>query len=132
MGFYSNLASCLPKNELAITEADIDEVNAGSGIWLSNSTTSLSLRSGFYIIYTTVTFPANERGKRQVSVMDYSNSKYYAVQSVGATNGDLEISTMYFLRLDKKTTMRLAYYQDSGSILKLTQGKIRAFKICGI
>ena len=126
----SRMGAFVDKNNIAISENSIESVNAGSGSWLSNGTTQLSLSPGTYILQASVTFPSNTTGKRQVSVMDYSNSKYYAVQTSGATNGALDMTTTYFMKLAKTTAVRLAYYQNSGSTLSLTSGKIRALKLC--
>ena len=120
------------ENNIAISENSIESVNAGSGSWLSNGTTQLSLSPGTYILQASVTFPSNTTGKRQIAIMDYTNSKNYAVQSSGATNGALDMTTTYFMKLTKTTAVRLAYYQNSGSTLSLTNGKIRALKLCDV
>ena len=126
----SRMDAFVDKNNIAISENSIESVNAGSGSWLSNGTTQLSLSPGTYILQASVTFPSNTTGKRQIAIMDYTNSKNYAVQSSGATNGALDMTTTYFMKLTKTTAVRLAYYQNSGSTLSLTSGKIRALKLC--
>lgn len=126
----SRMDAFVDKNNIAISENSIESVNAGSGSWLSNGTTQLSLSPGTYILQASVTFPSNTTGKRQIAIMDYTNSKNYAVQSSGATNGALDMTTTYFMKLAKTTAVRLAYYQNSGSTLSLTSGKIRALKLC--
>lgn len=118
------------KANVKTMSATVASVNVASGNWSSNAETALTLPAGIYIIQGRVTFPSNTTGKRQIAIQNYTSGVILAANTVGAVSGGMDMNIMTILQTNAQIAVRLAYYHNAGSALTLTNGMIRALRIC--
>lgn len=96
-------------------------LNAGSGSWLDNSTTTVTLSPGLYIIFGLVNFSGNANGKRAVAIYNETDKSTSSQSNTMATNNNsLSVTVtdiVTFAGNNQKYTLR--YSQSSGSVLKV-------------
>lgn len=99
----------------------VNQLNAGSGSWLDNSTTSVVLTPGLYIIFGLVNFSGNANGKRAVAIYNATGNSTSSQSNTMATNTNgLSLTVtdiIYFTDKNRRYTLR--YSQSSGSVLKV-------------
>lgn len=96
-------------------------LNAGSGEWLDNSITTVTLTPGLYIIFGLVNFSGNANGKRAVAIYNETDKSTSSQSNTMATNNNTLSLTVTdiinFADNNRKYTLRYAQY--SGSVLKV-------------
>lgn len=96
-------------------------LNAGSGEWLDNSITTVTLTPGLYIIFGLVNFSGNANGKRAVAIYNETGKSTSSQSNTMATNNNTLSLTVTdiinFTDNNRKYTLRYAQY--SGSVLKV-------------
>ena len=103
------------------SKSTTSSLNAGSGSWLDNSTTSVTLSPGLYIIFGLVNFSGNANGKRAVAIYNATNDSTSSQSNTMATNNNtlsLTVTDIIYFT-DKNRTYKLRYSQSSGSTLKV-------------
>lgn len=98
-----------------------NSLNAGSGSWLDNSTTSVTLSPGLYIIFGLVNFSGNANGKRAVAIYNATDNSTSSQSNTMATNNNtlsLTVTDIIYFT-DNNRTYKLRYSQSSGSVLKV-------------
>lgn len=109
----------------------VENLNAGSG-WLDNSTTSVSLPPGTYIIVGQVAFSGNASGKRAVAIYNATGDSTGTQMNVMPTNTNaLSVVVTDIVKITGTTnqTYKLRYSQSSGSTLKVSC-LLRYVKVC--
>lgn len=98
-----------------------NSLNAGSGEWLDNSITTVTLTPGLYIIFGLVNFSGNANGKRAVAIYNETGKSTSSQSNTMATNNNsLSVTVtdiVTFADNNRKYTLRYAQY--SGSVLKV-------------
>lgn len=97
-------------------------LNAGSGEWLNNSITTVTLTPGLYIIFGLVNFSGNANGKRAVAIYDMTGDSTRAQSNTMATNNNslsVTVTDIVAIYGDSNHKYTLRYAQYSGSVLKV-------------
>lgn len=108
----------------------VENLNAGSGKWLDNSTTSVSLSPGTYIIVGQVNFSGNADGKRAVAI-SINNSTGTQMNIMPTNTNALSVVVTDIVKITgtANQTCKLLYSQSSGSVLTVSC-LLRYVKIC--